>query len=1111
MIRRADEEGLVLTDDPFWYRDAIIYEIPVRAYYDANGDGIGDFAGLIEKLDYVRDLGVTAVWILPFYPSPLRDGGYDIADYRRVSPMYGNLRDFKRFLRAAHRHGIRVITELVINHTSDQHPWFQRARKSPPNSRFRDVYVWTEDPTRYADARIIFQDYETSNWTWDPVAKAYYWHRFYSHQPDLNFDNPAVRRAVLGLCDFWLEIGVDGMRLDAIPYLYEREGTNCENLSETHAFLRELRAHVDRRFKNRMLLAEANQWPEDAAAYFGHGDECHMNFHFPLMPRMFMSLQLESSFPILDILSQTPEIPPNCQWAIFLRNHDELTLEMVTDEDRDFMYKMYADDPQMRVNLGIRRRLAPLLKTRARLELMSALLFSMPGTPVLYYGDEIGMGDNFYLGDRDAVRTPMQWSGERNAGFSRANPQKLYLPPIVDPEYHHSTINVEAQQANPDSLLFWTKRIIALRKQHPVFGRGAIELLHPENGKVLAFFRYDENDRILVVANLSRHSEYVELDLRSYAGAVPLELFGGTAFPGIGELPYLLTLPPHAFYFFAITRPLAIEEKEELAALSTQGSWTDLLGKSRPRLERVLARWMPRRRWFRSKARPLKSLHIRDVIPLHEARIVLVEARYRDGDPEIYVVPMALATGERAEQLRWSAPHSLIATVTAKEGLGVLYDATVSDVFAEHVLSALLASDRLSGEESTVRARSTRAMRELVDSSLRARAARERRRRELPPQLGTAEQTNTNLVYGERLILKLFRVLEEGEHPEEEIGRYLTEEKQFSHVPQLAGSLSYEPKRGAPCALGVLQQFVQHQGDAWTTTLDAVHRYFESVPSLDRHPPPVDRRPMHLRTPEVIPEAEHEGIGAYLGLARLLGQRVAELHLALGGPSDDPDFAPEPFTLLHQRSLYQSARGLMADTFTALKRAMPELSPDNRALAEHAQKRRAEIDSRLKIIHGRKIEAVRVRTHGDLHLAQVLVAGGDFVFADFEGEPGRTLAERRRKRSPLRDVASLLRSFEYATGTALRNDRIRPEDATHLEPWARAWASWVGAACLAAWREQAQGAPFVPTDEESFGTILTFHLLEKCLYEVRYELNNRPDWLGIPLTGLLELLDGELT
>src|SRR5438067_3075013 len=538
---------------PLWFKDAVIYQLHVRAFHDSDAGGIGDFRGLTEKLDYLQDLGVTALWLQPFYPSPLRDDGYDIADYTAVHPSYGTMAHFRRLLNEAHRRGIRVVTELVLNHTSDEHAWFQRARRSPPGSRWRDFYVWSDSPDRYDEARIIFRDFETSNWAWDRQAGAYYWHRFYSHQPDLNFDNPRVREAMLRVVDFWFEAGVDGLRLDAVPYLYERDGTTCENLPETHQFLKELRAHVDSRFDARMLLAEANQWPEDAITYFGNGDECHMAFHFPVMPRLFMAVHQEDRFPVVDILQQTPPVPDTCQWAVFLRNHDELTLEMVSDEERDSMYRFYARDRQARINLGIRRRLAPLLgNDRRKIELLNALLLSLPGTPVLYYGDELGMGDNIYLGDRNGVRTPMQWSADRNAGFSRANPQQLYLPVNIDPEYHYEALNVEAQHNNPNSLFWWTKRMIAVRKRHLVFGRGTVEFLYPENPKVLAFVRRMGDERVLVLANLSRHPQYVELGLGDYEGRVPVELLGGTRFPPIGRLPYFLTLAPYGFVWLSL-------------------------------------------------------------------------------------------------------------------------------------------------------------------------------------------------------------------------------------------------------------------------------------------------------------------------------------------------------------------------------------------------------------------------------------------------------------------------------------------------------------------------------------------------------------------------------
>jgi len=546
----------MLPPDPSWHHDAIIYQLHVKAFRDSNRDGFGDFRGLLEKLDYIAELGVTAIWLLPFYPSPLKDDGYDIADFTGVHPNYGFLDDVVALLDAAHARGLRVITELVINHTSDQHAWFQRARTSPRGSPERDFYVWSDDPNKYAGARIIFTDTETSNWTWDPVAQQFFWHRFFSHQPDLNFDNPAVLDAVLDVMRFWLRLGVDGLRLDAIPYLVEREGTSCENLPETHAVLKRLRAVLDAEFPGRIFLAEANQWPSDVREYFGNGDECHMAFHFPVMPRMYMALAREDRTPIVDIMERTPAIPSQCQWAIFLRNHDELTLEMVTEDERAFMYGRYASDPRMRVNVGIRRRLAPLMDNgRDEIELMHALLMSLPGSPVLYYGDEIGMGDNIFLGDRNGVRTPMQWSADRNAGFSTVASAALYFPVIVDPPYGYHTVNVEAQESTVTSLLQWVRAIVRLRRRYLAFGRGTFEPLAPENRRVLAFLRRWEDEVILCVNNLARHAQYVELDLCEFEGWSPMELWSGQAFPAISTRPYLLTLSGRDFLWFRLQPP----------------------------------------------------------------------------------------------------------------------------------------------------------------------------------------------------------------------------------------------------------------------------------------------------------------------------------------------------------------------------------------------------------------------------------------------------------------------------------------------------------------------------------------------------------------------------
>lgn len=545
---------MTLPQDALWYKDAIIYQVHVRTFRDSNGDGIGDFRGLAEKLDYLQELGVNAIWLMPFFPSPLRDDGYDIADYRSVHPSYGTLDDFKHFLAIAHERGIRVIMEMVLNHTSDQHPWFQESRSSRDNPR-RDWYVWSDTDTRYRGVRIIFLDTETSNWARDPVSKSYYWHRFFSHQPDLNYDNPAVREEMWSVMQFWLEMGVDGFRLDAVPYLVEREGTSCENLPETHVILKDLRKKIDEHFPGRMLLAEANQWPADLRPYFGEGDEFHMAFHFPVMPRMFMSVKLEDRKPIMDILQQTPNIPDPCQWCLFLRNHDELTLEMVTDIERDYMYDTYAGDKAMRLNLGIRRRLAPLLDNdRRRVELMNGMLMSLPGTPIIYYGDEIGMGDNIHLGDRNGVRTPMQWDGGWDAGFSKADPENLYSPLILDPVYGYPAVNVYAQSRSGHSLLAWMKRLIATRKSTQVFGRGSIEFLHPANHRVLAYVRQFKNETVLVVNNLSSSAQAVELDLRRYKGNILVEMFGRNIFPRIGDLPYLLTMGPYQFFWFRLRR-----------------------------------------------------------------------------------------------------------------------------------------------------------------------------------------------------------------------------------------------------------------------------------------------------------------------------------------------------------------------------------------------------------------------------------------------------------------------------------------------------------------------------------------------------------------------------
>jgi maltose alpha-D-glucosyltransferase/alpha-amylase len=1098
--------------DALWYKDAIIYELHPRAFHDSNADGIGDFRGLTEKLDYLQDLGITALWLLPFYPSPLRDDGYDIADYTDVHPAYGTLRDVETLLREAHRRGLRVITELVLNHTSDQHPWFQRARRAPPDSRWRRFYVWSDTPARYSDARIIFKDFEASNWTWDPVAKAYYWHRFYSHQPDLNYDNPAVRTAMLQLVDFWLKLGVDGLRLDAVPYLYERETTNCENLAETHSFLRALRRHVDARFSHRLLLAEANQWPEDASAYFGTGDQCHMAFHFPLMPRMFMAIHMEDRFPIIDILEQTPPIPDSCQWAIFLRNHDELTLEMVTDEERDYMYRVYANDPQARVNLGIRRRLAPLLGNhRRKIELMNGLLLSLPGTPVIYYGDEIGMGDNIYLGDRNGVRTPMQWSADRNAGFSRANPQRLYLPVIIDPEYHPEALNVEAQQNNLHSLLWWMKRLIALRKRHVAFSRGSMTFLYPDNRRVLAFVRQHQAERVLVVANLSRFVQYVELDLSAFSDLVPVELFGTTDFPPIGKRPYLLTLGPHTFYWFALRTQRAATEGARRSeptspSLRVNGSCGEILAPpGKASLESVLPAYLPRCRWFAGKARRIKSVIVTDALRVGNAApaplyIALLEVAYVDGGPDTYVLPMGFAEGAAAEHLAGRSPGLIIARLrcdgTGQEG--VLYDASGEAHLANALLDCIARRRRLTGTAGQLRGEPLPAFARL----------RGRGNETLGVTALHAEQSNTSLLYADRLILKLYRRVEGGVNLDIEMGRALTERLGFAHTPPVAGALTYEGRRG-PITLGVLHGYVPNHGDAWAYTLSTLPAYFEAA-LLQRRRPPQPAADLVARAAADLPAAAHELIGVYLDAAAQLGRRTAELHRALASRLDDPDFAPEPFTTLYQRGLYQSMRSRAAQAFALLRAQRRHLSDRTREAARAVLAAAPAVERRFHTLLGHKLSAARIRCHGDYHLGQVLHTGKDFIIIDFEGEPARALSERRIKRSPLRDVAGMLRSFHYAVYTAWSDPSVgavvRAEDERRLEPWAQFWYRCVSATFLHAYLVTAEDAVFVPRSAAELAVMLGAYQLEKALYELEYELNNRPDWVHLPLRGLTELL-----
>ncbi|MFH1778153.1 MAG: maltose alpha-D-glucosyltransferase [Candidatus Omnitrophota bacterium] len=1099
-------------NDTLWYKDAIIYELHVKTFCDSNNDGIGDFKGLISKLDYLKSLGITAVWLLPFYPSPLKDDGYDIADYFSIHPTYGTLGDFKDFLKQAHKRGIRVITELVINHTSDQHPWFQKSRQAYHGSAWRNFYVWSATPEKYKDARVIFKDFEGSNWTWDSTAASYYWHRFYSHQPDLNYDNPRVHKAILSVLDFWLGMGVDGMRLDAVPYLYEREDTNCENLPETHVFLKKLRAHVDKKFKNKMILAEANQWSEDAAGYFGNGDECHMAFNFPVMPRMFIALQMEDRFPIIDILDPPPPIPENCQWALFLRNHDELTLEMVTDEERDYMYRVYAQDPRVKINLGIRKRLAPLLgNSRRRIELMNVLLFSLPGTPVIYYGDEIGMGDNHYLGDRNGVRTPMQWSPDRNAGFSKANPQQLYLPVIIDPEYHYEAINVENQERNLGSLLWWMKRVLVMRKHFKSFSRGEIQFLSPHNPKILAFVRRCLDEIILVVINLSRFSQVTEIDLSGYAGFIPEEVFSRNQFPPIKKTPYILTLGPHNYYWFLLRKKREVIRAAKPTALPrifVKESGKDVFEKElKETLEQeVLIPYLLRSRWFGDKGRVIRKVRILEHVLIKENNflnyLLILELHYKEGISNMYLLPLFFASRDKWHLLQQQFPQALIASVKTDKEDGFFYDGAYSQEFQESALEMIARRKKLKAAEGEFIFYPSKKFKNLLGA----------KKLPLKSSVLATEQSNTSIIYENTFILKLFRKLERGLNPDAEIVKMLNEKVNFGHIPSFAGAIEYRQEAGGSLFVSLLQGFLPNATDAWLFTLDNVSKFFERVLSRKAELKNIPKISAFFLE-EDFPEEYlflNDLIGAFfLEMVGLLGRRTAELHLALSSLSDEGDFVPEPFSLLYQRSVYQSMMSLTRGVFHLLQDNINKCSKELKLEAAEILASQGEILKRLAKILEKKISAMKIRIHGDYHLGQVLFTGKDFVIIDFEGEPQRPLSERRLKRSPLRDIAGMVRSFHYAAYAGLlKHQWVNQEDKNFLELWIKAWYHYISSVFLRSYLVTTQDAQFLPKKREEFMVIFEAFLLEKAVYELGYELNNRPDWIIIPLRGLKYILKG---
>lgn len=1097
----SKKQGLNLLDSSDrWYMDAVIYELHVRSFCDANGDGIGDFPGLMSRLDYLKDLGVTALWLLPFYPSPLRDDGYDIADYKSVNPLYGSLKDFREFLASAHEKGMRVITELVINHTSDQHPWFQRARRAPQGHPDRQYYVWSDTPDRYRDVRIIFQDFESSNWTWDEAAGQYYWHRFYSHQPDLNFDNPAVQQEVFDVLDFWLDMGVDGMRLDAIPYLYEREGTPCENLPETHAFLKKLRKHVDAKYNGRMLLAEANQWPEDSVTFFGEGDECNMAFHFPLMPRMFMSVRMEDSFPITDIIDQTPELPDGCQWAVFLRNHDELTLEMVTDEERDYMVRMYATDPRSRINLGIRRRLAPLLENdRRKIELLHAILFSVPGTPVIYYGDEIGMGDNIFLGDRDSVRTPMQWSPDRNAGFSRANPQRLFLPVNIDPDYHYESLNVESQQNNPNSLLWWIKRLISLRKQVSAFSRGTMEFIRCENRKVLAFYRTLGDETILVVANLSGQVQYASLDLSEFAGRVPLELFSRHPFPRITANPYFFSFAPFTFYWFSLVSEFqharGPDEVPEIR-LNNLPSLESLLDSDGSKmLANVLPDFLQRQDWFPHRNRLIKSTKL--VQSIHpwseEMALVIVEVSFSSGEHEFYQMCMQLEEEENPEELWYGFTLEDIAErVPIVARITVAADAKQRRFLLRECLGRWEPAQRIL--TSAVRNRPVRSNGTRLSSDLSKEGKSRLKGLDLsqPPIPFSSKYNNIVFNFGDEMVFKLYRRLEEGLHPELETGLALTRNK-HTGIPTCFGSLSFEYD-GKTMSAGSYWQYIPNQGTALLFTRDHLENFLRIVPALSYNQPWKEVEQWVSGEQKEMPDTLRESTGSFLYSAQEMGETVADLHSVLrglGGNGDDATFSVEPFTSHYRRALYQSLRNTLDYSISELRKSMPELDSTNIGLIGSLMEYQRPMDQKFRSIKDRNLNASRIRLHGDLHLGQLLYTGRGFVILDYEGSVHRTFSERRIKGSPLRDVAGMTWSLAKESMLVIQGHSPAGMSESHSRRWATIWYNAASSMFLAGYLqalEARQAADLLPEDRSQLSELLEIFLLERGLQSLSWIL-----------------------
>ncbi len=1088
---------MTFPSNPLWYKDAIIYQVHVRSFYDSNDDGIGDFKGLIQKLDYIKSLGVNTIWLLPFYPSPLKDGGYDIADFRDIHPEYGTLADFRRFVKEAHKRGLRIITELVLNHTSSAHKWFQRARNAKPGSIYRDFYVWSDTTDKYTDARIIFQDFEVSNWTYDHVAGAYYWHRFYSHQPDLNFENPRVQEEIIKVLDFWFDIGVDGFRLDAVPYLYEAEGTNCENLPETHEYLKKLRKYVDKKYADKLLLAEANQWPSDASEYFGDGDECHMSFHFPLMPRLYMALRMEDRFPIVDILEQTPDIPDSCQWAIFLRNHDELTLEMVSDEEREYMYRAFALDPRKRVNVGIRRRLFPLLNGDTRsIELLNILLLSMPGTPIIYYGDEIGMGDNYYLGDRDGVRTPMQWSPDKNAGFSDADPQKLFLPVVIDYYYHYTTVNVENQEKNPSSFLWWQRRVIAKRAHYKAFGRGTIKFVNTSNPKILAFVREHEEEAILVVVNLSRYSQFVELDLVEYAGATPIEAFSRNRFPAITEDPWPFAMQFKNYFWFELKKAwkdeLIIAEPGKDPIEISEKDWKKMDIALQLEIKERLYKHLLHIQWFRGDVRKLRNVNIIDVIPVSDKKLTpflfLVQLDIIDATNDIYQMPLSVALNTKAADIRSAHPRAVISPVTIDGEEGVIYDGAADKTLNEALFDLLRRRARLKGIHGFIEGKSGNKLRKLLEGSP-----------SILPHMVTSKHTNSSIVFGDKFFLKIYRTPQEGENPDVEVFKQLKRKTGFEHLPRYMGRIDYHNPYLETTSMAMLMEFIPNVGTAWQMTQTSIEAFFDKV---------LSEKAEILKTGISDNIDLDELIGPFfLDMVELLAKRTAEMHLALTSVKDHPAFAPESFSVLYQKSLYQAFRTYVMKSFRTIRGLSGKVPEQHNELLQDMMQHG---DTFLKyvqqVLESGKLAALKCRLHGNYKLDKVLFTGNDFVVFNFEGELESSFSVRKIKHSPLKDVASMLSSFHFAIhkGYVLRKEFV-PIDDNYLRPLLDQWYRNVSKVFVKAYTEAVAPGRIIPANEEQVHDLINIYMLEKAVQELKYFIQNDPASMVIPLRMLEKL------